>query len=261
MPRVAGLPPPTRGIRCAYPRGHRGARSTPAHAGNTGRRLDCPAVAWVYPRPRGEYHLISRRADYHEGLPPPTRGILVLAAVHRYEMGSTPAHAGNTVSDIHRGAGAAVYPRPRGEYLNTKPHLQVVCGLPPPTRGIPQRSLRARRGRGSTPAHAGNTAAGRWTSARITVYPRPRGEYTALIAIPHSPPGLPPPTRGIRGSLACLRLPMRSTPAHAGNTAKAAGQGINDSVYPRPRGEYGPVGAGVPSSEGLPPPTRGIRIQ
>ena len=49
---------------------------------------------------------------------------------------STPAHAGNTsamMSGIRR---STVYPRPRGEYIVGFGELDVVEGLPPPTRGI-----------------------------------------------------------------------------------------------------------------------------
>ena len=91
-----GLPPPTRGIR--RPLGvHRAyERSTPAHAGNTSTNSRPIAVTGVYPRPRGEYRSIAARETDNLGLPPPTRGILVLSCMHWICIRSTPAHAGNT---------------------------------------------------------------------------------------------------------------------------------------------------------------------
>ena len=50
---------------------------------------------------------------------------------------STPAHAGNTGSLKRGGCGVAVYPRPRGEYMEYCPAGVSIKGLPPPTRGIP----------------------------------------------------------------------------------------------------------------------------
>ena len=72
---IAGLPPPTRGIRdkaCFNPE-HQG--STPAHAGNTPSSSRQPRPTAVYPRPRGEYALWFMDEAGLRGLPPPTRGI------------------------------------------------------------------------------------------------------------------------------------------------------------------------------------------
>ena len=59
-PAIAGLPPPTRGIRAHLPYGASLSRSTPAHAGNTIAAALDTDDAGVYPRPRGEY-LSGRR--------------------------------------------------------------------------------------------------------------------------------------------------------------------------------------------------------
>ena len=72
------------------------------------------------------------------GLPPPTRGILIMSSTNRRQERSTPAHAGNTVEYSLSRANIGVYPRPRGEYRN---QANQGCAAP-----------------SSTPAHAGNTA-------------------------------------------------------------------------------------------------------
>ena len=71
---------------------------------------------------------------------------------------------------------------------------------------------------GSTPAHAGNTAANGPARDFVEVYPRPRGEYGSVGAMAHNRYGLPPPTRGIPAPDSLVRLREGSTPAHAGNT-------------------------------------------
>ena len=76
QPPHAGLPPPTRGIHTRDKAEEEANRSTPAHAGNTGRGAARGGEIGVYPRPRGEYMLIRVLAFPILGLPPPTRGIL-----------------------------------------------------------------------------------------------------------------------------------------------------------------------------------------
>ena len=54
-----GLPPPTRGIRLSHSLYRRLHRSTPAHAGNTLYHKGYRLALTVYPRPRGEYFVVS----------------------------------------------------------------------------------------------------------------------------------------------------------------------------------------------------------
>ena len=91
--------------------------------------------------------------------------------------GSTPAHAGNTEVVFQPSRAPAVYPRPRGEYDEVALPSIHLLGLPPPTRGIRNRSGVGPDDDGSTPAHAGNTASAALCRVLIRVYPRPRGEY------------------------------------------------------------------------------------
>ena len=171
---------------------------------------------------------------------------------------STPAHAGNTGAGATRRDFDAVYPRPRGEYRQSASIREGVQGLPPPTRGIPQRVQPIQAAKGSTPAHAGNTALDRACLVVEQVYPRPRGEYLYRSVSISAIAGLPPPTRGIPRRLYRQLGGWRSTPAHAGNTLSDCLDKRNGEVYPRPRGEYPSAPALSTGRDGLPPPTRGI---
>ena len=172
------------------------------------------------------------------GLPPPTRGIPRNAPYRALGGRSTPAHAGNTKWGPLCARCWRVYPRPRGEYQVGAAMRPLLEGLPPPTRGI----LRGERAdlsrRRSTPAHAGNTNAHAENPNPPAVYPRPRGEYRLTALRAAGIRGLPPPTRGIPEPARTNRGRARSTPAHAGNTAREREREALASVYPRPRGEY-----------------------
>ena len=256
--RYHGLPPPTRGILAASLDFSAAARSTPAHAGNT---LPQPVLGLrnpVYPRPRGEYPPPCRPAPLVQGLPPPTRGIRKPPPLWAGTRRSTPAHAGNTNDGSWLRASLKVYPRPRGEYLSIGGNTTPSMGLPPPTRGI-----RFLKGFpvipiGSTPAHAGNTNALFGAPPIGWVYPRPRGEYGTSPVTLHIRIGLPPPTRGIPPAPLNSSPSLRSTPAHAGNTAIPNCAALCWAVYPRPRGEYWGLHRPASPRLGLPPPTRGI---
>ena len=212
----------------------------------------------VYPRPRGEYAVQSSGALPDMGLPPPTRGIPAAAPAAITPPGSTPAHAGNTHFNLIGANKVGVYPRPRGEYAGGLRRAGGEDGLPPPTRGIHYMLERRIAGVRSTPAHAGNTPMRDYLQSRRRVYPRPRGEYAPILARSWFGSGLPPPTRGIHQPNLFSPAPMRSTPAHAGNTHIAVSQPRHAAVYPRPRGEYAACACSDSAAVGLPPPTRGI---
>ena len=131
-----GLPPPTRGIRPAGVAPLALDWSTPAHAGNTERQCLKTGITTVYPRPRGEYEVLSIIAMMVGGLPPPTRGIRLQIKAQPLAPGSTPAHAGNTNRTPQGRSSVQVYPRPRGEYGYFRCVKCAGTGLPPPTRGI-----------------------------------------------------------------------------------------------------------------------------
>ena len=212
----------------------------------------------VYPRPRGEYDASKRNNRGAEGLPPPTRGIPTQMRRCLMITRSTPAHAGNTQTPRPSPPYRRVYPRPRGEYISAFRRAFAAVGLPPPTRGIRQPVCTLPGRRGSTPAHAGNTARNAGVAGVSAVYPRPRGEYMALRLSALAGNGLPPPTRGIPLRLSANRACPGSTPAHAGNTRIRLRARRIAAVYPRPRGEYHYAYLRTALAQGLPPPTRGI---
>ena len=256
----SGLPPPTRGIHPSMYSPPSLIGSTPAHAGNTACACASVLPPQVYPRPRGEYTAIAARAVHARGLPPPTRGIRPATRRATHHVGSTPAHAGNTSRRDACICRTAVYPRPRGEYSRATISARCARGLPPPTRGIHSRNSLPTAGSGSTPAHAGNTGSKGWAARLTTVYPRPRGEYWICRVSVDLPSGLPPPTRGIHAFAGARGIYAGSTPAHAGNTFPSAPLPCQRAVYPRPRGEYRFAAFIRATDRGLPPPTRGIRL-
>ena len=98
LPVVTGSPPPTRGtlifdIVRTFVR-----RITPAYAGNTIIMHYCLIYFRDHPRLRGEHpgsRICKRRLT---GSPPPTRGTQVSNLKQDYNIGITPAYAGNTES-------------------------------------------------------------------------------------------------------------------------------------------------------------------
>ena len=74
-----------------------------------------------------------------------------------YGCGITPAYAGNTEGDRVVKGIQEDHPRIRGEYGNATSAIPKNSGSPPHTRGILDAAVRRKRGKGITPAYAGNT--------------------------------------------------------------------------------------------------------
>ena len=70
------------------------------------------------------------------------------------------------------------------------------------------------------------------------VYPRSRGEHRSCIEIELMVGGLSPLSRGTRTDRCPYFSRTRFIPALAGNTQEVVISIINDSVYPRSRGEH-----------------------
>ena len=96
------------------------------------------------------------------------------------------------------------------------------------------------------------------TVAQSRDHPRLRGEYYQLLWFRQPVPGSPPLTRGIQSALIAYSVPLRITPAYAGNTESPPTSFQVCWDHPRLRGEY----ASIPRYEnpclGSPPLTRGI---
>ena len=139
--RGDGSAPHMRGIRARSPVGGTAARISPAHAGNTCK------VKFPYIQGKGSA--------------PHMRGIRAGADAPALGRRISPAHAGNTrvcSSDRER---KADQPRTCGEYLSLFWLAPASLGSAPHMRGIRQVTGSSGRGWRISPAHAGNTWAGR----------------------------------------------------------------------------------------------------
>ena len=145
---------------------------------------------------RGEYLTIVSTSPPMRELPPRTRRIHFFEVTRVDDSGTTSAYAENTSKNGARTSSIQNYLRVRGEY---RIRLSIVAGaweLPPRTRRIPPYGVRPRR-RGTTSAHAENTARMVQMSGFWWNYLRARGEYGKTRAFSIKTKELPPRTRRI----------------------------------------------------------------
>ena len=90
------------------------AGSIPAYAGDPSWTVVMVACVAVYPRLRGGSHDGVDTSCDHDGLSPPTRGILNAAVRSTIRDRSIPAYAGDPDCGAAFNNAAAVYPRLRG---------------------------------------------------------------------------------------------------------------------------------------------------
>ena len=193
------------------------------------------------------------------GPSPPTRGSPDPVFQHDPVFGSIPAHAGKPCPSPGPPAAPRVHPRPRGEASTGGSHAEEGGGPSPPTRGsLPDTIARGFRAR-SIPAHAGKPTYSASPFIRASVHPRPRGEATAASPVDRIFGGPSPPTRGSPRSPRARLAAEGSIPAHAGKPPTARDGSAGVRVHPRPRGEALRAAAGLSSSAGPSPPTRGSR--
>ncbi|SLO12708.1 Domain of uncharacterised function (DUF2825) [Klebsiella pneumoniae] len=168
-----------------------------------------------------------------------------------------PAGAGNTRLMRCAAFSTPVYPRWRGEHLDTSRRPQISRGLSPLARGthlivvvvdLPERFI---------PAGAGNTAVSTVCAAMIAVYPRWRGEHSVAALYSCRSIGLSPLARGTLDNCLHLSPPMRFIPAGAGNTSDGTPGKSRSSVYPRWRGEHTCASSKTAAWCGLSPLARG----
>ena len=153
---LAGLSPPTRGIRLRPHTTESRAKSIPAYAGDPPSPSGCRSQGWVYPRLRGGSLNTLTDEQLLEGLSPPTRGIPVGGGGESGAGGSIPAYAGDPSRNRARLPAYQVYPRLRGGSWNTIRATLSYLGLSPPTRGIHKAALLYARCQRSIPAYAGD---------------------------------------------------------------------------------------------------------
>ncbi len=213
-----GLSPLARGT--LYRSGFQSAfsRFIPAGAGNTSRERCLPYPRAVYPRWRGEHRLRNNTLDGILGLSPLARGTRCrttpVVQTHRF----IPAGAGNTYWCNRAFCMRAVYPRWRGEHMNSDSQREFSSGLSPLARGTPITPTALHSSGRFIPAGAGNTLRSFQQWSAPAVYPRWRGEHG--------------------DQQAHLLAAIRFIPAGAGNTMRKIATVKKISVYPRWRGEH-----------------------
>ena len=126
---------------------------------------------------RGEYLTIVSTSPPMRELPPRTRRIHFFEVTRVDDSGTTSAYAENTSKNGARTSSIQNYLRVRGEY---RIRLSIVAGaweLPPRTRRILPFQAGTGGERGTTSAHAENTARMVQMSGFWWNYLRARGEY------------------------------------------------------------------------------------
>ena len=149
------------------------------------------------------------------------------------------------------------FPRPRGDgppFCKAKLDERAVS---PPTRGWTHDRGTDRLREGGFPAHAGMDLRCEMPSARVSWFPRPRGDGPAFHRHDRRDRLVSPPTRGWTLRRRRDGLLVRGFPAHAGMDPHGTQGRALKSRFPRPRGD-GPCEAGRSAlSAEVSPPTRG----
>ena len=114
-------------------------------------------IAGNYLRARGEYMPRRVLTTWLMELPPRTRRIRVTGGVDLSTIGTTSAHAENTLERKPPIGLLWNYLRARGEYFLDASALFIRSELPPRTRRIPPIGVLDAKKAGTTSAHAENT--------------------------------------------------------------------------------------------------------
>ena len=193
---------------------------TPACAGTSLRRPSWYTAGRAHPRVRG---------DVYVGDGQPTR-----------KGGSPPRARGRRRCPPRRGAQHRAHPRVRGDVPVTTFRKVSLLGSPPRARGRPGVAAAGADGAGLTPACAGTSAPGCWSSLPGWAHPRVRGDVKPAVFAAWVFRGSPPRARGR------LRQPPSGlamnglTPACAGTSRRHRRCGMCSGAHPRVRGDVGP---------------------
>ncbi len=168
-----------------------------------------------------------------------------------------PAGAGNSNSYTDKSSKQTVYPRWRGKLPLRLMNDNKNGGLSPLARGtrstITSKSAESR----FIPAGAGNSVLSLPYIARISVYPRWRGELISSLEYMSCAHGLSPLARGTPRHAGRAAIPPRFIPAGAGNSFSSSSIAVVLTVYPRWRGELVTNIFAVQARSGLSPLARG----
>ena len=171
------LPPRTRRIPSCKSSGRPNSGTTSAHAENTQTINRVGQMVKNYLRARGEYYQAAVRSSCCSELPPRTRRIPAEVEGENAALGTTSAHAENTVGFQEAAEKIGNYLRARGEYAAGYPNGWKRKELPPRTRRIPVRNRGHLPQHGTTSAHAENTCVAACIANNPRNYLRARGEY------------------------------------------------------------------------------------
>ena len=234
-------------------------RFIPAGAGNSSSAFLCAVSKSVYPRWRGELSTIYPPLLNGTGLSPLARGTLPLVSCRPRKNRFIPAGAGNSNSYTDKSSKQTVYPRWRGKLPLRLMNDNKNGGLSPLARGtrstITSKSAESR----FIPAGAGNSVLSLPYIARISVYPRWRGELISLLEYMSCAHGLSPLARGTPRHAGRAAIPPRFIPAGAGNSFSSSSIAVVLTVYPRWRGELLIRSSYSAPLAGLSPLARGTR--
>ncbi len=221
---VAGSPPRAQGTDAPVGHGDVDVGTTPACAGNRGRRTTfrrriTPACAGnsVGRRPRCSATPDHPRVRGEQG------GEL---ADRRVRDGITPACAGNRTACTRGRRTPADHPRVRGEQLPGVRPQHPAAGSPPRARGTAPRCSPAAPGGGITPACAGNSVPSCGIPAANRDHPRVRGEQDFFKQEELIESGSPPRARGTGRPHGRRGGAPGITPACAGNRNPVHGTGF-----------------------------------
>ncbi len=213
----------------------------------------------VYPRWRGEHGKRAARLKEAYGLSPLARGTHQSQSFAAQPQRFIPAGAGNTSSGVDTLYCVSVYPRWRGEHFTLVVVEADINGLSPLARGTRWSLCVMMYYARFIPAGAGNTDDSVTITGETPVYPRWRGEHYGAAIQRATQGGLSPLARGTLLLKKALQTFCRFIPAGAGNTQKSGEMRARSSVYPRWRGEHGPLSTLGDPPHGLSPLARGTR--
>ena len=190
----------------------------PAHAGLT-RYRECPSSGTGdHPRACGAHSFPFPARCFHPGSSPRMRGSQQCQMSLLLRLGIIPAHAGLTPSYTHLLMPSGDHPRACGAHVVFHHIAHWIKGSSPRMRGSRSLYLRARRGSGIIPAHAGLTSAPTARACLTWDHPRACGAHSRENATSICREGSSPRMRGSQEKPALLR-PLRGIiPAHAGLT-------------------------------------------
>ena len=173
-----------------------------------------------------------------EELPPCTRRIPYFGRRNWKKLGTTSAHAENTLPPVGAGTPAGNYLRARGEYHFHRFSKEILMELPPRARRIQLAKWADDEVVGTTSACAENTRVVGCPPGELRNYLRVRGEYVASCRSLVPARELPPRARRIRKRSSELRCCSGTTSACAENTSPKTNRRSSSRNYLRVRGEY-----------------------